>query len=632
MLAVDPHDYLPASTLMGLEGNIRKRSHIADIATTRTEHVFAHDGEAGAELVSQNNLQTTEKSSWDHYLIPPALDIADYMKKVRTTNKALGAGPQYSADAIPHSYSGGKFYSTVSNNHWKRTIDLLNRRQVPRFLTPAEMGKISFEPMVLRSEREFLSILYVSIQRKMLVLVNLMVHRYNKNVENKLQHLIRKDVFMSLLRESKLLAPRGSTRDLAMLLSSEGEIMEYRQAVAIFHAHAKSVSYSDMLYLDEVGFRKSVEDISASFSVNLPSEMPQVPGGGEWQVNCHTGDAAKFEVSEKAAGSRRTVDSPERRRQKLLEDAALLAMNREASISDEQDTEDEDGVSMAAHWANEDSKWLWGAKSEQRKTLCADEGEHVHADQEKDEFLPTGYSAHDVLLEGTERKDQTESHGSNLVKRVASIGSSSASDTNSHSGAQESDKETFARPQEGSSSSAARHGEDVIIHAIPALDTTGAQSREVSAGEPFEIEASCRSGSNPLEEGPADGMQGANRGQRPSEGANRGQRPGVHGSQGDGISVGTLRVIDFSCAIQTAPSTSALHGDKGQKGQARDDVERKHSIGQEKSREEGEASVATHKWTSQFVQYHEPKTRNQPHTTSKNAVLHVSVCVLRQEG
>ena len=630
MLALDPHDYLPASTFMGLEGSIKRRSHIADIATTRSKHVFTQEGEAGAELVSQNDdLQTRDKSPWDQYLIPPALDIADYMKKVRTTNKALGVGPQYFADAVPRSYGDGKFYSTVSNNHWKRTIDLLNRRQVPRFLTPAEMGRISFEPMVMRPERKNLSSLDVSIQAKMLMLVNMMVQRYNKNVESKHEHLIRKDKFMSMLRETRLLAPRGSTRDLAAMLLSEGEVIEHRQAVAIFNARAKSVSYSDMLYMDEVGFRKSVEDISAALNVQLPSAMPQVPNGGEWHLNCHIGKAANFERSGEAVGGGRAVDSPERRRRRFVEEAVALARNHESEISGEplQVIPDEKNISMATHWTNQNSKWLWDAKSEHSETRCAGEEGDVQTYQHTDEFLPTNDRAPCVLLGDTDREDQTlESHDSNLATRTTSVGSSAASDTNSQSAAQECVEEPFARPKEVSSSSPARHGKDLIAQAIAASDTIGAQSREVGTGESSEIGESCRSGSNQFKGGTAckdvNGIQVAN----------GGQRPGVHGGQDDGISVGTVRVIDFSSAIRAGPGKSALHGGRGETGQARDDVERKHSIGQEKSREADETGVEKHKWTSQFLQYHVPKTRNQPHTTSKNAVLHVSLCMLRYDG
>jgi hypothetical protein len=563
-------------TMTGLEGNIKTYSHVAHFATTRPGDGFRGHGEAGGSISpdGKQDLDTRNKSDVEQYLLPQALDMSDYMKKVRTKGMGRAAGPQYSSDQIPREYGDGKFFSTVSSNHWKRTIDLLSQRQVPRVLTPADVDRMSFEPMKLHSETKLMSRIDVAVQKKMVMLVRMMVERHSKYVERKQSYLIRKDMFLSMLRETMVVVPRGSTRQLAACLSSEGEIISIKQADAIFDAHAKRVPNSDLLFMDEVGFRKSVEDISAALNVPLPIQIPQVPGGGEWQMDCHIRKATNYESGEEDTMGAGEGTSPEIKHTKNLA-IAMRDRNNESEISGEW-------LSTGRVAQSVDSGGL----------LAGGRGDlHRQVD-----VSPSGESSSvtNALLGGTEVTDHFE-----MTPFLGDL--------------------PFVRQTRLSRPCTARHGEDMIAQAIAASETADAQSKEVVAENESEFAESRRTGSNQSERIPAckdaDAMQGAK----------SVLRPGESGNQGDEILVGTVKVIDFSSMIQSAFGASKFQNGSGETGQAPGDVEHKHSIGQEKSREVAEAVGENRKWTSLFVQYHELKTRKQAHKSSKNAVIHARV-------
>jgi hypothetical protein len=589
-------------TMTGLEGSIKTYSHVAHFATTRPGDGFPGHGEAGGSISpdGKHDLDTRNKSDVEQYLLPQALDMSAYMKKVRTKGMGRAAGPQYSADQIPREYGDGKFFSTVSSDHCKRTIDLLSQRQVPRVLTPADVDRMSFEPMKLHSETKLMSRIDVAVQKKMVMLVKMMVERHNKYVERKQSYLVRKDMFLSMLRETMVVVPRGSTRQLAAFLSSEGEIISIKQADAIFDAHAKRVPNSDLLFMDEVGFRKSVEDISAALNVPLPIQIPQVPGGGEWQMDCHIRKATNYDSGEEDTMGAGEGTSPEIKHNANLA-IAMRNRNNESEISGElvQGIQQEDGLFIPTMRANENSEWLSTgrvAQSDESRGLLAGGRGDLHR---QGDMSPSGESSSvsNALLGGTEGTDHFE-----MTPFLGDL--------------------PFVRQTKLSRPCTARHGEDMIAQAIAASETADAQSKEVIAENAREFAEFRRPGSNQGESIPAckdaDAMQGAK----------SGLRPGESGNQGDEIFVGTVKVIDFSSMIQTALESSQFQNGSGGTGQAPVDVEHKHSISQEKSREVAEAVGKNRKWTSLFVQYHDLKTRKQAHTSSKNAVMHASVCML----
>jgi hypothetical protein len=597
-----PQTRKSAHTMTGLERSIKACSHVAHFATTRSGDGFTRHGEAKGGSISpdgKQDLDTRDKSDVEQYLLPQALDMSDYMKKVRTKRMGRAAGPQYSADQIPREYGDGKFFSTVSSKHWKQTIHLLSQRQVPRVLTPADVDRMSFEPMKLHSETKLMSRIDVAVQKKMVTLVKMMVQRHSKCVERKQSYLIRKDMFLSMLRETMVVAPRGSTRQLTAFLSSEGEIINMKQANAIFDAHAKRVPQSDLLFMDEVGFRKSVEDISVALNVPLPILIPQVPGGGEWQMDCHIRKAAICESEEEDTMGAGEGISPEIKRKKFRNFQIVMRdCNNEPEMSGElvDGIEEEDSLFITNTWANKNTEWLSTgrvAQADDSGGLLAGGGGDVHR---QGDMSPSGESSSvsNTWLGGTEGTDRFE-----MTPFLGDL--------------------PFVR-QTKSSRSSTSNGEDMIAQAIAASETADAQSKDLGAENAGEFGETRRSGSNQGESiaacKDADAMQGS------------GLRPGESGSQGDEILVGTVNVIDFSSRIQTALGASELQKGSGGTGQSPEDVENKYSIGQEKSKVVAEEVGENRKWTSLFVQYHEPKTRKQAHTSSKNAVIHARVCML----
>ena len=256
---------LPTELALGLPKQIPKREHVRECARvcSTTEH------QKGDE--NDSPLLATEQP-----LLLRALDMGPYTEKTYMdtpyTSHLSRLKRQYEDDDVRVL----TYFEPLRHHHCAQVKRVLSRRKTPDVLPLGAMSALSFDPIVLQSKKEIMSDVKVGVMQKLSKLCALFNERRKRAERNRERLLVRRDLFLCLLRQTQLIPCRGASKGSIARLRAAGEVVEQEQALLIFDSHSVPIRHSVMQYVDGVGFENCLQKIAKELDVSMPCSLSAV--------------------------------------------------------------------------------------------------------------------------------------------------------------------------------------------------------------------------------------------------------------------------------------------------------------------------------------------------------------------
>jgi hypothetical protein len=150
----------------------------------------------------------------DENLLPVELNLETYMQKQYSAAMRLSSSYEICMKD-PHL----DYFEPIKHHHWKEVQQLLEVRKAPPVVTWEEATQLSYEAAVMQSEVKLLSNREIHVQRQLKAMMNILAERKSAAAKKYVQVLIRKDVFISILRHVGLVLPRSCTKSSSQQVS-----------------------------------------------------------------------------------------------------------------------------------------------------------------------------------------------------------------------------------------------------------------------------------------------------------------------------------------------------------------------------------------------------------------------------